>query len=208
MSLSTITVGSNTYSLVSIPSTPSPADIELGMNDAVSESVSPFTRQTQTQQWPGGDWWDAMITLPPLTRAQAWPWEAFLAECRGRANVFQLGDRRGATSLSGAAGTPVMSATAAAMVQSLATSGWTTFPAPGDYLQINYRLYRCANVALTGGSGANIEIFPSVREQLVGGTAITIANAKGLFRLAKNRRSIQSSLQRLTTISIACEEAR
>ncbi|HEV2324564.1 MAG TPA: carbohydrate binding domain-containing protein [Terracidiphilus sp.] len=84
----------STFSLVSIPVAPGPASIEIGMSDAVAMFASPFSGVQQTQSFPGGDGWDATITLPPMYRATAWPWEAFLAELRGKANVFQLSDPR------------------------------------------------------------------------------------------------------------------
>lgn len=208
MSVSEITVVSNTYNLVAIPTTPAPASIELGYNDAVSVVTSPFTRQTQTQQWPGGDFWDCTITLPPLTKAQAWAWEAFLAELRGSANVCQIGDPRALTPLTGAAGTPIIGVAAAPMATTINTGGWTTFPVAGDYLQIQYRLYRIVNSDPDGGSGAVLEIWPSVREPLALGTPISATAPTGLFRLAKGRRAIQWSPGRLTTLSIQLVEAR
>ena len=128
MSLSTITVGSNTDTLVSAPpSYPSIADIDLTFGDATASVRSPFTGQTQVYQWPGGDWIKATVTLPPLKPAYARPWVAFLGELRGNANVFQLGPIPTLQSGTGG-GTVTVGATASAMSTSIITDGWTSFP--------------------------------------------------------------------------------
>ncbi|MBB6144711.1 hypothetical protein HNQ77_002667 [Silvibacterium bohemicum] len=71
MSISSITVGSSTVNLVSMPTKPGFRDITFEVNDTVATVRSPFTGTTQTQSWPGADWWSATATLPPLTRTQA-----------------------------------------------------------------------------------------------------------------------------------------
>jgi len=110
--MTTITLpNGQTYNLVTIPTSPAPSDITLGMNDTVGEVISPFTRVQQEQNWPGADWWDVQITLPAMARAQAASWEGFLADLQGKLNVFQLGDPRATTPLGSALGTPVVSGT-------------------------------------------------------------------------------------------------
>src|ERR1700739_1406165 len=95
MSASSITVGTNTYTLVTpangLDLTTYGASVSLPQFDNVGLVTNPFTMQTQTQTWSGGDMWKAQITLPPMTRAQAAPWLAFFGALRGVANVFQLG---------------------------------------------------------------------------------------------------------------------
>ncbi|HUN99232.1 MAG TPA: hypothetical protein VMU69_23750, partial [Bradyrhizobium sp.] len=112
MSLTSITLpNGKSYNLVSLPSSPSPSDITLGMNDTVGEVVGAFDREQQEQLWPGGDWWDAQITLPPMPRAQAADWEGFLADLQGKLNVFQIGDPRADIPLGTALGVPVVTGT-------------------------------------------------------------------------------------------------
>jgi hypothetical protein len=213
----TITIGSNSYNLCAMPSTPGPAEIELGMSDSVAVVESPFTKVQQVQPWPGADFWDATITLPPLRAAQAWAWEGFLAELRGKANVFQLGDPRAANGPQGsAAGTPVVATSGSANLPSttsLVTRGWAASAfrllLPGDQFQIGYRLHRvCEIVNSDSGGNATLTVWPSLRETPADGTEVVLAAPQGLFRLASNRRPIHASPQRLTTISFQCIEVR
>jgi len=214
--MTTITIGSNTYNLVAMPTAPAPSDIELGFNDATAVNPSPFTRQEQVQQWPGGDFWDATITLPPMTRALAWPWEGFLAELRGRSGVFQLGDPRAKHPLGSGLGVPVINTSTGPnlpMTNALVTRGWRPSTARilvrGDQFQVGYRLYRvCEDASSDSGGNATLTIWPSIRETPADGAALSTSAPRGLFRLQQNRRTIQSSLTRLTTLSLPCVEAR
>jgi hypothetical protein len=215
--LTTITTFSGkTFGLVTIPTTPGMANAEIGMNDAVAMFASPFTGVQQTQSFPGGDSWDATVTLPPMYRATAWPWEAFLAELRGKLNVFQLSDPRVKSPIGSGAGSPKVSTSGSnnlPMTTSLVTRGWTptTFRLlmPGDHFQVGYRLYRtCEQVNSDASGNATITVWPSLRETPPDGTPLVLAKPAGLFRLADNRRAIHWSPSQLTAITLKCVEAR
>jgi hypothetical protein len=213
--MTTITINGQSYNLVTMPSSPGPSEIELGMSDAVSVFSSPFTGVQQTQQWPGGDNWDATITLPPMYLSTAWPWEGFFAELRGRANIFQLGDRRNTAPLGVGTGTPVVNTSSdnLPMTTSLVTNGWTVSTSnlllPGDKIQVGYRLYKvCEAVSSDGGGNATITVWPSLRETPTTGTSVILTNPVGIFRLTSNRRAIHWSPSQLTTCSFQAIEAR
>ena len=212
--MQSITVGSNTYNLVAMPGTPAPAAIEFEMSDTVSAVVNPFTQQQQTQYWGGGDMWRAKVTLPPMKHPQVAAWKAFLAQLSGVANVLQLGDPDATAPLGSGAGTPVTTGTNNAMATSLTTSGWTASQSgvlePGDYFQLGYRLYMVVGAAVNSDTNgdATISIWPSLREAPAPGVELTLVNAVGLFRLAKNQRGWQASPRRATTISFDVEEVR
>lgn len=185
------------------------------MNDAVASVTSPFTRQEQTQTWPGGDFWDATITLPPMIRAKSWPWEGFLAELRGRLNVFQCGDPRAARPLGVAGGAPVVATSGdnLPMTWALATRGWPVntprLLLPADHFQIGYRLHRVCEIVNSDSNGdATLAIWPSLRETPADGTPLVLNSPQGLFRLVSNRRPIQASPARLTTMSLKFVEAK
>lgn len=232
--MQTITIGSNTYNVLQAPTddgfavlgfgegpfsgggVSGIAEIELTMNDTVATVESPYTRQLQTQTWPGADWWSATITLAPMDRATSWPWEAFLAELRGQTNVFQLGDPRAYSPLGTVTGTPVTQASVvttanAAFTTQVGVSGWANGDSliAGDYIQIGYRLHRVVEStgSITSGDAA-LTIWPSLREAPPDGTTVITTGCLGLFRLASNRRSIHSSPWQLNTISFQAVEAR
>src|ERR1700722_6980418 len=129
MSTSTITVGGNTVTLVSVPTKPERRMVEWNFSDAVATVSSPFTGQVQAQQWPGADMLAGTMTMPILTQSQADDWISFLMQCRGMLNVFQLGDPLKTVPAGSVAGTPLIdnsvSGGNAAMSQTLGTKGWT-----------------------------------------------------------------------------------
>ena len=74
------------FPTVTIPPTV-PASIEMQNNAIVSQSVNPFTHQTQQFSW-GVTYKDISVSLPPLTPVQAAPWLGFFDQLNGTANVF------------------------------------------------------------------------------------------------------------------------
>lgn len=213
-----ITIGANTYSLVPMPSSPAAKSVQLTAHDTVATVQSPFTQQTQTQTWPGGDWWEAQITLPPMHRSQAAAWQAWLTQLRGMAGVFQLGID-GSTKPQGfpAGSVPVVDGSVATNNKQattvLYTKGWNPSSyrllLPGDYLQIEYRLYMCLDsVASDANGNAQINVYPSIRETPADGTAITLQHPKGLFRLSSNARTWNHDVTNLTSISFTAAEVR
>jgi len=203
MSVSVITVGTQSVNLVSLPTTPAPASVQFDMADAVATVRSTFTGQMQAQGWPGADALSGTVTMPPLTQAQADDWIAFLMELRGMANAFQIGDPMKSTPR-GTGGAGSVTAAAAAGSQSIAVSFGAGAILPGDYMQIGYRFYR----ALEGSGSGAIGIWPSVREALAGTEAITTANTVGLFRLATNKRTWSADFTRVTRLSFQIQEYR
>jgi hypothetical protein len=222
--MQTITVGGKTFTLVSMPAYPGFSDIALSLVDSVAVVQSPYIpSQSQTQQWPGSDAWVAQIALPPMDRNTTGAWRAWLGECHGAANVFQLGDQsaprvrdfahptltRSIPLVDGAVGNNLVSSYV------LFTKGWnpTTFRLmlPGDYLQIGYRLYMVAGQAAINSDStgkAQIPVYPSLREVPPDGTPLILFNPVGLFRLASNKRDWHTAVTRFTTLSFKCVEAR
>ena len=71
------------------------AQIELRATNAVAYARSPFTFAGQAFAYPG-QMWQADITLPPMKRADAEQWVAWLLSLRGQLGTFLLGDPNGA----------------------------------------------------------------------------------------------------------------
>lgn len=224
-----ITVGGKNFNLVTIPGYPGFSDISMTVVDAVAVVQSPYVpSQSQTQQWPGADAWQAQITLPPMDRETAAPWRAFFAECQGMANVFQIGDQGAGQGVERWAGNrrhrtlqgsnPVVDgATGNNPISSnvLYTKGWKASQyriiLPGDYLQIGYRLYMVEGqlpVNSDANGKAQIQVYPSLRETPLDSTAIILTNPVGLFRLAENKRDWHTAVTRFTNVSFKCVEVR
>jgi hypothetical protein len=205
----------NGWDIIPVPASPAPQAVTLKMNDAVAVVQSPFTMQTQVQQWPGADFWEAEITLPPMKRKDATKWIAWLMALRGQANVFEIGDPLGKTPQGVPTGTPVNDGTHIAGTYILNTRGWTANSTnnllPGDYLQLGNSLYVVAGVnpVNADASGkATVEIWPSLRVALADGNPITTSDCKGLFRLSSNQRSWSADDAKIYSISFKAIEAR
>lgn len=207
-------------SLVSVPTSPGFQQVDFNIMDAVALSTSPFTGQTQAQQWPGADSWVGTLTLPPLTQSQADDWIAFLMECRGMANAFQIGDPFKKMPRGPVIGSAPMvdmttgiSGANLAMTQTLYTRNWATnkfrILVPGDYLQCGYRLHRVINPVNTDVNGkAAISVWPSIREVPTDGEPVNLNKPVGLFRLGANKRTWSVGESRTTRISIQILEYR
>ena len=145
---------------------------------SVSRNMSPFTMQTQQYNWPGQAWL-ASVDCPPMTRADAEAVISFLLSAHRGTFYFQ--DYANTTNRGGVTGTLTV-ATATANASTLTFSGATGSFALGDWLQISTSLYKVVQV----NPSSSVEVFPVLRSSYTAGTAITYANAKGVFRLASS----------------------
>lgn len=218
MSLSTISLDSQAVTLVSFPTSPGLRSFDIDADDAVATIVSPFTGQTQTQQWPGGDMMSGTCTLAPLRQDYADDWIAFLLQLRGMANAFQMGDPLKAIPRGTPLGSPLIDNTQnsgnLAMSQSLGTKGWQVSTngllKRGDYIQINgYRLHRVLDDVNSDANGnATIAIWPSLREQPADSSTVVTSNTQGLWRLATNKRKWSFDITQTTMLSFQFQEFR
>jgi hypothetical protein len=143
---------------------------------ATSRNTSPFTLQTQQYNWPGQAWLGS-VDCPPMKRADAEQIVAFLLAAQRGTFYFQ--DYANPTNRGGVTGTLTVSS-ATANGTTLGISGATGSFAVGDWLQISTSLYK----VVQSNSSSSVDVFPALRKSYAGGTSITYANAKGVFRLA------------------------
>lgn len=217
MSISTITVGGNSVSLVAFPFASGAGraeSAEFQATDSVALAISPFTGQTQTQVNPGADLWTGSLSFPPMCQADADLLASFMLELRGMANAFQLGDPMKAVPAGSPLGSPVVNTGAADAAGStvLHTSGWDASTAghllPGDYIQVGWRLHRVLDQVNSDASGnATISVWPSLREAPAAGPII-VNGAQGLWRLSTNKRGWAVDVSKLTHISLQLREYR
>lgn len=205
----------NGVSIIELPSTPAPKQVQLEMNNLVAAPNNPFTgAPLQVLAWPGGDYWTAQIALPKLRRGtEVATWAAFLAECRGRMNTFLLGDSSYKGVQGHPLGVPVVNGAHSPMATALNVKGFTASRyrhlLPGDYLQLGYRLHRVLNVVNSDSSGhANISIWPSLRDPLTDNQSINLNAPVGLFRMADNKQSVLVDETLMGAVSFNVVEAR
>lgn len=182
-----------TYPL-STPTVKTIANIVLTAKNAVAVATSPFTLSTQVMQHQGSRW-EANVTLPPMKRAAAEEWIAFLISLNGQYGTFLLGDPNGATargSASTAAGTPLVngaSQTGTTLNFDGVPNNATGYLKAGDYIQLGTgsgsQLYKVLADANSNGTGQiSVDIWPSLRSSPADNAAVVVSGAKGLFRLS------------------------
>lgn len=180
-----------TYPLA-FPTHKRPRSIRWRQRTVVAVSKSPFTRQRQVQRHPG-QWWEADVTLPPMTRADAEIWIATLLALNGPEGTMLMGDPAGVTSRGTAAASP-----GTPLVLGGGQTGSTFFfdgvPAgvgymkAGDWLQIGsgsasrlHKLVANADSNVLGQVAA--DIWPRLREPPLDNTPVVVAGAQGVFAL-------------------------
>lgn len=156
-------------------------NIELRATNAVAVSSSPFTYSSQSLHW-GGEMWSANVDLPPMKRVDAEIWVAWLVALRGRFNPFYLGDTS-SSSIRGTATTVTVTGTAGSSSLT-ATSDGTLLA--GDMIQIGSGSDGTLHKVLLDLSGSGtLEVWPAIRKDRTT-VAVTVAAAKGVFRLDSN----------------------
>jgi len=173
-------------------------------------SSSPFTFKEQILVYPGQRW-VASASLPPLERAKADVWRAWLTKLNGLEHTFTMGDPLSATPKGSAGGTPLL-AGASQVGSSIdidgASSSQTGWLLAGDFIQLgtgaNARLYMVTDDVDTDGSGnATINIWPNIRVAFADNTAVVTSNTVGAWRLNSASVSFQTDSNSFTQISFS-----
>ncbi len=174
------------------------AKVTFRARTIVAVTQSPFSGVQQVQKH-GGQWWEAEITLPPMVRANAEEWNAFLTKLNGAEGTFLMGDPSAATprgSASSAPGTPLVngsSQTGNTLNIDGAPNDSTGYLKMGDYIQLGssagaYLFKILENVDSSSTGAVALTVWPELntRNQPSDNDAVIITNAKGRFRLVNN----------------------
>jgi len=174
------------------------ASIELRATNAVAYSRSPFTFAGQAHEY-AGKMWQADVTLPPMARADAERWVAWLMSLKGQLGTFYLGDPLASSPLgSGRDSDTVLVDGAVSSGNTIAIDSapvsTTDFLKAGDYMQIgsgtSRQLFKVLTDVDTDGTGsATVDVWPNVRTSISDNSAVTLESAQGVFRLASNETS-------------------
>jgi len=193
------------------------AQIRLLARDVVGISTSPFNLKQQTFRHPGQRW-EADITLPPMQRADAEQWAAFLLRLRGQYGTFLLGDPANATprgTASATPGTPVVNGADQTGdeldIDGLPTSE-TGYLKAGDYIQLGSgstaTLHKVLEDVNTNASGeATLNLWPQVRTAPGDGATVVVSGAQGNFRLSSNETTWDINNATLYGITFGAVEA-
>lgn len=176
--------------------------IELRASNSVSFSQSPFTFQGQALHW-GGEMWMLDVTLPPMKRADAEVWVAWLVSLRGQYGRFLAGDSSSST-IRGTATTVTVSGSAGDSSVTVVSNG--TLKA-GDMIQIGGASDATLHKVLADKSGSGtLEIWPALRKNRSSAT-VFLNNASGVFRLSSNETSWSVNEASIYGLSFSAMEA-
>lgn len=185
--------------------------IRMRSNAGVDESPYTFEQQAQAGQ---GDAMGADITIPPMVRADAEAFIAFLWALDGRAGTFLMGDPLGTSPRGTWAGSPKVLGAHAQRAKSIAMDGFTAGATvkAGDWIQTgsgsSTHLHKVVQDATADGSGLlTLEIRPGLRAALADNDTFVTASAKGLWRLASNVREYSIDLAQMYGVSFSAVEA-
>lgn len=181
-----------------LPNTTGIATVVMTARSVVGLTQSPFTLKQQVQRH-AGQRWEALITLPPLKRADAEEWISFLLKLDGSFGTFTLGDPNGKLPRGAAASYPsdTLAINGAGQTGNTlnldgANASIAGYFKAGDYIQIGFgittRLYKVLSDADSNSIGElSLDIWPSLRSSPVDGSIISGQNARAVFRLANNQ---------------------
>ena len=181
-----------TYPL-NLPSHTGIRSVSLRATNAVAYDRSPFTFAGQAQA-SAGQMWEADVSLPPMKRADAEVWIAWLTSLRGQYGTFLMGDPSAATARGTLGGTPLVngaSQTGASLDIDGATADVTNWLRAGDYIQLgaasSATLHKVLEDVSTDGSGqATLTLWPHIRTAPTDNSTVVTSNTVGNFRLSSN----------------------
>lgn len=199
---------------LSFPTISGVANITLGASNAVAISRSPFTYQAQTQSY-GGQMWRASVIIPPLPRADAESWVAFLLKLKGQRGTFLMGDPAGKTGRGVLTGTPLVKGanqTGPTLTIDGCGANVSNWIRTGDYIQLGSgstaRLYKCLNAETSDGTGTvTIDIWPDLRTSPADDATVVVSNTVGQWRLSSNQSDWDINDASFYGIQFDCEEA-
>lgn len=199
---------------LALPTSPLAQSITIRQVNVTAISQSPFTFQQQTIAHTGQRW-EADVQLPPMSRAQAANWIAFLSSLKGQIGTFIMGDPAGQTVLGEGGGTPLVNGagqTGGELAIDGATLSQTDWLKAGDYVQLGTAGTTTLHLVLTGadtdGAGAvTLDLWPSVRTAPADGAALTVSATSGRWRLNTKQMSWDVSSAANYGISFTAIEA-
>ncbi len=164
---------------LSIPAAPGFRASRFGLIANTQTFRSPLDGTVQTLELTGARW-RANYELPPMTRAQAAAWTAFLTELLGSAGRFFGFDPDARQPRGSGLGSPLVNG-AGQTGKSLIVDGWSEIETglllPGDYFEVGSELKMATAQVDSDSSGeATLAFTPPLRASPVDGAALTLVD--------------------------------
>ena len=205
-----------TYPLT-LPTVTGVQSVNFIARNSVGTTASPFTYEQQVFK-NVGQRFEADITLPPMSRADAEVWNTFFIKLYGQYGTFLLGDPNSATprgTASSSAGTPIVNGASQTgdtlNIDGVPTSQ-TGYLKAGDYIQLGSgsgaRIYKVLDDANSNGSGeVALTIYPDLRSSPSDGATVVVSSAVGLFRLTTPTHNWSISTDGIYSMTFGAAEA-
>ena len=194
---------------LSFPTHTGVRSIESRTVNAVAYSRSPFTFDGQVHAY-AGQRWEADVTLPPMARADAEKWIAFLMSLRGQFGTFLMGDTANTSVRGTATSATITGASGDTSVDVNIASGKTLLA--GDWFQLGTGSDATLHKVLEDytGTGSNqadsLEIWPALRKARSSVSA-DLTSPQGLWRLNANETSWSIDQASIYGLTFGCFEA-
>ncbi len=177
---------------LSMPAAPGFRASRFGLIANTQTFRSPLDGTVQTLELTGARW-RANYELPPMKRAQAAAWSAFLTELLGSAGRFFGFDPDARSPRGSGLGSPLVNG-AGQTGKSLIVDGWSAIETglllPGDYFEVGGELkMTTAQVVSDAGGEATLAFTPPLRASPADGAALTLLNPKTTMMLTDDEQA-------------------
>ena len=175
-------------------------NMSMRLRRVVSVSESPFTLDTQTHVHQGAKW-EAEVSLPPLSHAEARSVEAFIIALKGQSGTFYFGNPLHTSTISNGA---VSSAAIRAETFELSSGASVALPA-GTYFELNNYLYIVTEDKAANEATLNFQ--PPLRIAVSSAQAIKYNLPKSTWRMTSNEIGWSINEASMYGFTFACCEA-
>jgi hypothetical protein len=177
---------------LSIPAGVNFRTVRFGLQTNTQSFVSPLSGTVQTLELTGARWAGDFI-LPPMTRAQAAEFQAFLQELGGMAGRFYGYDPSATSPRGNMSGSSIKVNGGSQTGKSIVCDGAavsTTVLLKGDFIEVNGELKMIVADATSDGSGnVTLSFAPALRSSPPDNTDVITSNPKCTMMLVDDQQS-------------------
>ena len=173
--------------------------MSMRLRRVVAVAESPFTLDTQVYTHQGARW-EAEISLPPLTHAEAKSIEGFIVGLKGREGTFTFGNPLDTSTLS-----DNTVSSAAIRAESFTLGSGTAAVSAGTYFELNSFLYCVTSDKAAGATTLNFQ--PPLRSAVTSSLVIKYNLPTTTWRMSSNDVGWSINEASIYGFSFSCVEA-
>ena len=173
--------------------------MSMRLRRVVAVAESPFTLDTQVYTHQGARW-EAEISLPPLTHAEAKSIEGFIVGLKGREGTFTFGNPLDTSTLS-----DNTVSSAAIRAESFTLGSGTAAVSAGTYFELNSFLYLVTSDKAAGATTLNFQ--PPLRSAVTSSLVVKYNLPTTTWRMSANDFGWSINEASIYGFSFSCVEA-